>query len=160
MPTTTFGYMVGTFFSLVKISLKATPENLHPEIEKIVLDLDRRCFPTDQAVDPDDDCYWWIAWEGDKPIAFAGLRPCQEKVNEGLATLTRCGVVKDYRGQGIQKKLIRARVAYARRLGIKQVVTYVKKWNLASANSLIRVGFKLYGGKWGGKGALHFERSL
>jgi RimJ/RimL family protein N-acetyltransferase len=144
----------------VNIRLEATPENLHPKIEAIVLEMDRRCFPTDGAVEPDDDCYWWIVWDGGKPVAFAGMRPCQIASNEGLASFTRCGVIKEYRGRGIQKLLIKARVRKAKRLGLKQVVTYVKKWNLASANSLIGCGFKLYGGTWGGKGSLHFFRDL
>jgi RimJ/RimL family protein N-acetyltransferase len=144
----------------VKFLLEATPENLHPEIEKTILDLDNRCFPSDGAVEPDDDSFWWVAWDGITPVAFAGMRPCQQKCNEGIVALTRCGVVKDYRGQGIQKRLIRSRVAYAKRLGLRQVVAYVKTWNLASANSLIACGFKLYGGKWGGKGSLHFYRDL
>jgi GNAT superfamily N-acetyltransferase len=144
----------------VKLKLEATPDNLHPDIEKIVLELDRRCFPTDGAVETSDGCYWWVVWDGVKPVAFAGMRPCREKCNEGLVALTRCGVAKDYRGQGIQKKLIRARVAYAKRLRLRQVVSYVKNWNLASANSLIGCGFKLYRGVWGGKGSLHFYRDL
>jgi GNAT superfamily N-acetyltransferase len=144
----------------VKLRLEATPENLHPDIEKVILELDRRCFPSDGAVEADDACYWWVVWDDGKPIAFAGMRPCQLKSNLGLAALTRCGVTKDYRGQGIQKRLLRARVAYARRLGLRQVVGYVKNWNLASANSLIGCGFKLYGGTWGGKESLHFYRDL
>ena len=144
----------------MKLRLEATPENLHPDIEKVILELDRRCFPTDGAVETDDDSYWWVVWDSEKPVAFGGMRPCQHKANEGMAAFTRCGVARDYRGQGIQKRLIKARVAHARRLGLKQVVTYVKNWNLASANSLIGCGFKLYRGTWGGKGSLHFYRDL
>ena len=144
----------------MNISLEATPINLHPEIENIILELDRRCFPEDQAVEPDDDCYWWIAWEGAKPVGFAGMRPCQEKCNEGYAALTRCGVLREYRGQGLQKRFLKARVAYARRLGMTHVVGYAMKDNYPSANSLMACGFKLYAGNWGGKSALHFQRAL
>lgn len=144
----------------MNIRLAATPDHLPLAVEKIVAELDRRCFPTDAAVEIDDDCYWWLVWDKDKPVAFAGMRPCKETVNVGLVALTRCGVVREYRGQGLQKRLLRARVAMARRLGFKQVVGYVKGFNLPSANSLIGTGFKLYRSSWGGKGALHFYRDV
>ena len=52
----------------------------------------------------------------------------------------------------------------ARKHGFNELVTYVMAYNLASANNLIRCGFKLYRPAqpelWGGKTALYFRKTL
>ena len=63
----------------------------------------------------------------------------------------RAGVRPDARGQGLQRRLIRARVAYAKREGFPEVWTYTSNYNVASSNNLIREGFTLWApGSWGG----------
>lgn len=125
------------------------------------MDLDAKCFPEDYRVKP-EGAYWWIDEEKGVPVAFAGMKVCAADYNRGLGYLSRAGVLAKYRGQGRQRRLIHARVAQAGRLGLAEVVTYVMAANLASANSLIGAGFRLYhpAERWGGKEALYFRRRL
>lgn len=123
--------------------------------------MDMACFPADEPVKPEES-YWWTVWSGGEAIAYAGLRVCQDPCNKGLGFLSRAGVLRAYRGQGLQKRLIRKRVTVARIMGLRELVTYVVPSNLASANSLIACGFKLYrpAYRWGGAGAMYFRREL
>ena len=69
--------------------------------------------------------------------------------------------MQDHQGNGLQKRLIRARVAKARALGYKWVVTDTYD-NPASANSLIASNFKLFkpSDPWAGSGSLFWLRKL
>jgi predicted acetyltransferase len=129
---------------------------------QMIAKLDKKCFVGDHPVSL-KDTYWWLAFnEAGKPIGFSGLKDCKKKENKGLGYFSRAGVIKSYRGQGTQKKMIKARLRMAKQLGLTHCVTYVKGFNLASANSLIGCGFKLYNPhyKWGGKAALYFGKCL
>jgi predicted acetyltransferase len=123
--------------------------------------LDELCFPADERV-VIGDAYWWVVWHGQDPVGFAGLRVCQAEYNRGLAFLCRAGVVPTHRGAGLQKRLIRVREREARRLGVRQLVTYCVAENLASANSLLACGFKLYRPehRWGGAAAMYWRKIL
>jgi predicted acetyltransferase len=129
---------------------------------QVIAKLDKKCFVGDHPVSL-KDTYWWIAYsEAGNPVGFSGLRLCRKKENRGLGYFSRAGVIKSYRGHGTQKKMIRARLKKAKQLGLTHCVTYVKGFNLASANSLISCGFKMYSPhyKWGGKAALYFIKCL
>jgi GNAT superfamily N-acetyltransferase len=123
--------------------------------------LDEVCFPADVRV-ATENVLWWITWLNGEAVAYAGLRVCRESFNRGLAFLCRAGVRPEHRGHGLQRRMIEARVAYARKLGIRELVTYVVPDNLASANSLIACGFKLYRPehRWGGSAAMYFRMRL
>lgn len=99
-----------------------------------------------KAVLPHDDVrqlktdVWWIAYQDGNPVGFASLR----LVSGGdIGYLSRAGVLPVARGQGIQRKLIRARVQHARRAGASCVVTDTTD-NPPSSNSLISEGFRMY----------------
>lgn len=72
---------------------------------------------------------------------FAGLAPSSRWADTGY--LCRAAVLPDYRGRGLQKRLIRVRIAKARRLGWRWLVTDTRQ-NPASANSLIDCGFRMF----------------
>lgn len=55
----------------------------------------------------------------------------------------RAGILKKYRGRGLQKKLIKAREALAVKLGLDFVETYTGIDNYASINSLTRNGYSI-----------------
>lgn len=95
-------------------------------------------LPGDSARPIGDD-HWWLAYSGRSPVAFASLAI----THCGSAYLSRVGVLPGARGCGLQKRLIRARVNYARRLGVRWVITDTTA-NPASANSLIAEGFKVF----------------
>lgn len=85
---------------------------------------------------------------------------------ERALVMTRCGVVKEHRGRGLQHRLLRARIQYARRLGCKAVWTYTHTANIKSSNNLIAEGFRLWKpNHWAGERVrgtqwLHWERRL
>lgn len=106
------------------------------EIEEIAaldveLGLGRDCPAT-----PDTE--WWGAWHGTELVGYAGGK----LIETGAYYLSRAGVIVPYRGNGLQKRLIRVRVRRARQLAAPRVVTYTSPLNAASMNSLIATGFK------------------
>lgn len=81
---------------------------------------------------------WWLALRGDEAVAFASLG----YTGEGEATLSRCGVVEECRGRGVQLHLIKLRIRRAIAQGVKRLTTYTAKWNTHSANNIKAMGFR------------------
>ena len=54
--------------------------------------------------------------------------------------LTRCAILPDYRGQGLQRRLIRARLRWGKKLGARIATTFTID-NPTSARNLVRCGF-------------------
>jgi GNAT superfamily N-acetyltransferase len=105
----------------------------------------RACLPHDRPLRSDDG-YWWLAWAEDGTVAgFASMHPSVRWLGTGF--LSRAGVVLHCQGFGLQKRLIRARERYARRLGWEWLVSDTTE-NPASSNSLISCGFKIYDPTW------------
>lgn len=107
--------------------------------EFILTDLQRRCLPSDDPLDPRIGD-WWVCWDGAEAVAFACLRV--SSFNEGY--LARAGVLPVARGKGLQKRLIRIRERRARKLGMSWVITDTHRTNFASSNSLAACGYRLY----------------
>jgi GNAT superfamily N-acetyltransferase len=102
--------------------------------------LHKETLPLD-VIPPPEVGRWWLAYDGEAPIAFAGMKPSSGWV---LTTyLHRCGVLRSYRGLGLQRRLIRARIVAARRQGDEWALTDTN-FNPASSNNLIACGFRLY----------------
>ena len=87
-----------------------------------------------------EEATWWIAWHKGTPVAYAGVM----EHTKNYAYLCRAGVVPEARGHGLQRKLIRKRVEYAKSLDYKGVVTYTIFHNNPSSNNLIKEGFLLF----------------
>jgi GNAT superfamily N-acetyltransferase len=111
--------------------------------------LDRVCFPDDEPVFTGGERIWWTMWSIEKdpsesaiivPAAFGGVSPLR---GQGLAYLCRAGVEPEFRGQGLQKRLLRARIAWCKKNGLEPI-TDTTADNVASINNLIAVGFKAY----------------
>lgn len=106
-------------------------------IQTVQLDL----LPGDLPI-PSDKGYWWVVEdEPSHTVAFACLKVCK---GTAYGYLARSGVYENHRGKGLQRKLIRVREAYARKLGLTHMVCDTSRANLASSNSLIACGYKLY----------------
>lgn len=121
-----------------------------------ILAADRVCFPHDAPPDWEASFWWWLDDGGDVAAYCAAMR---SPYVLGAAYLSRAGVLPEYRGCGLQVRLIRARLRWAKRLGCDAVVTDTLN-NPASANSLIRCDFKLWEPPkpWAGSGALYWLR--
>jgi GNAT superfamily N-acetyltransferase len=108
--------------------------------------LDQLCMPLDERVDLKDvDSHaWWVVRNQDSiAVAFAGCHIIDDGALQ-ICLLSRAGVMPQARGRGIQKKLLKARIRWARDQGCDQVWTYTAHYNIASSNSLISSGFKLW----------------
>lgn len=144
---------------MARIRLVARPDHLTPYYRSMLDGLDLKCFPEDEPYEK-DGCYWWVAFDGPEPVAFAGLKPLTGQ-NGGLAFLCRAGVLRSARGQGLQKRLIRVRLARARAAGLSQVLTYTHPLNFESASNLLKCGMRFHEPpfEWGCKGAMYFSKS-
>lgn len=122
-------------------------------------DLERECFGED-GMTPGEEAawHWWAAIDGRR---FAGYAAARFEGPEALF-LCRAGVAEAYRGLGVQKKLIVARLKFAEESGCTRAITYTSVDNMASANNLISCGFKLYRPDflWADRDWLYFQKKL
>lgn len=104
--------------------------------------------------------HWWFMLYKGETSGYCALHQYDNRPETCFLALA--GVLEKFRGRGLQKKMIRHRVRFARKLGAERVITYVSPDNLPSANSLAACGFKLYRPKWdwGVEGALYYRRTL
>jgi GNAT superfamily N-acetyltransferase len=126
--------------------------------EHLLIKMQKSCLPNDELYDVTKG-YWWGAFDGDLCVGFSGLVPSTRWGDCGY--LCRSGVIRSYRGKGIQKKLIKARERKARSLGWNWLITDTYS-NPPSSNSLISCGFKLFEptNPWGAKGTLYWRKHL
>ena len=110
------------------------------QMRSLLLYLQKKCLPHDEPYDTDFG-WWWIIYEKDKPVGFAGLVRSANWLDTGY--LCRSGVLPAYRGMGLQKRLISVRVRKAKQLGYNWLISDTND-NPPSSNSLISQGFKLY----------------
>ena len=109
--------------------------------ERAIMRLQKQCLPFDDPL-PCDEGYWWLAWADDGRLAgFCSLHPSRRWRDTGY--LSRAGVLLHYQGYGLQKRLIKVRERFAKRLGWLWLVSDTTL-NPPSANSLISCGFKTY----------------
>jgi GNAT superfamily N-acetyltransferase len=79
---------------------------------------------------------WAAVDEKGTVVGMAGLEMDGED-----AHMTFCVVSPEARGRGIQRRLIKARVAWAKRQGLRRVSTYAHVRNSYSLCNLLRCGF-------------------
>lgn len=121
--------------------------------------LDDACFPAEEIDSFRDvkDVAWWVAVEDSKVVGFAGAR-IWRWMGESALYLHRCGVSKSARGQGLQRRFIRARLAFGKREELDEAWTYTSYANTRSSNNLIRCGFELWiPSHWGGRDPLRLD---
>lgn len=100
---------------------------------------------------------WWIAVEEDKIVAYCGCLYSPDNI----CIFVRAWVHRDYRGKGMQKRMIRARLKAAR-VSCTYAITYTTYDNVPSANNLIKCKFFLYEPQYAyaGRDKLYFKRML
>lgn len=98
-------------------------------------------FASDAHVPNFSRGHWWIAYCGSLLVGFAGLADSHSA--PGYGYLKRSGVLPQYRGRRLQRRLITARERWARGHGLLGLVTDTTE-NPASANSLIGRGYRIY----------------
>jgi GNAT superfamily N-acetyltransferase len=136
------------------IRIRAIPPG-SPRLQ-LIAELDRLCFPDDEPY-PVEGAQWWLALgPGGVPLGYAGAKVMPL---DRHTYLCRAGVLPQARGRGLQRRLIRTRLAWARKVGAVGCYTYTIA-NPASANSLISCGFRAFEPKWrwGGNSACYWIR--
>jgi GNAT superfamily N-acetyltransferase len=129
------------------------------EIADMLADLHRLTF-FDRASIPEFDWgYWWLAYYGGIPVAFAGVVPSTHAYNAGY--FSRVGVLKKHCGHRLQLRLMRALELRARHNGWGCIVSDTTG-NLASANNFIRAGYRLYQPQdpWAWPNTLYWRKSI
>lgn len=102
---------------------------------------------------------WWLAYQGDDAVAFAGVVPSTYARNGGY--LSRVGVLQRHWGRGLQLRLMRAVEARGRRIGWDSIVSDTTD-NSFSANNFIKAGYRLFEPElpWAWSHTLYWRRSL
>jgi len=89
--------------------------------------------------------HWWMAWEDQEPVAFAGMVESTHCRNAYY--FHRVGVLRAHRGHGLQRRLMRALEAKAYRLGAQKIVSDTTE-NVPSANNFIAAGYWMFEPQW------------
>lgn len=138
--------------SIKKVSSSDTSKH------RLLKNMQRECLRGSPIADPNKGA-WWIVYDDTLPIGFASMVPSFRWDKTGY--LNRSGIMPAYRGLGLQKKLIKVREAYAKRIGYEHLVSDTR-FNPPSANSLIACGFKTYTPKypWGFTTSIYWRKHL
>lgn len=104
--------------------------------------------------------YHWIARDNEtgKPIGFCS---CSD-IGHGTIFLSRAGVLRKYRGRGLQKKFIQIRERFCKYNEKTTIITYVSEDNYPSFVNLIKMNYKIYIPEWqyAGQGFFYFKKSV
>lgn len=122
------------------------------EDKKKVAAMHTLCMPWDE-IDTRGQC-WLMYDEYEEPVGFCSAR----QVNGNTVFLSRAGVQRRARGNGLQRRMINARVQWARSLGVDCVITYTVYDNHSSISNLLKSGFRFYNPSWRWAGNVHYFR--
>lgn len=123
--------------------------------EEEVAELDLKCFPVDERWWA-EDAVWWLMRAPDGSVAgYCAARPWKP---DNAVYLARVGIMAAHRGQGLQRRLIRVRLRWAKREGYSMAYTYTLPTNPASSVNLIREGMLPFwpSTPWGGDAACYW----
>lgn len=126
-----------------------------------IANLHAMAFPDSSMIPLDGTHTFWLAMQDGKPVGFCSAIFYDWK---GCVFLSRAAVMQSAAKNGLQRRMIRTRVAWAHTLvGCDRVVTYCAPRNYPSLVNLLRCGFRLYEPKdegiepWGVAGAHYFR---
>jgi len=108
-----------------------------------------------------DEGHWWIVYtETNKPAGFAAMKQSEQFTD--CVYFHRAGVTYEHTGNGLQARLIKARLKKAKAMGFNWAVTDTRLYNSGSSNSLINCGFKMYrpSKPWGFDDACYWRLKL
>ena len=116
-------------------------------------------LPPDQEL---RSVHYWNAMCLTVPYSGYLVGTAEAKLVDDMLYLSNCEVVPRHRGFGLQRRLIHARVRFAKKLGLEACISYTLPHVTASSNNLYRCGFKLYRPEnlWVGEEANYWIREL
>jgi RimJ/RimL family protein N-acetyltransferase len=110
---------------------------------------------------PGDDHKYWALFDGDEPVAITSAVYRHAK---GYVYLSYAIVDPRRAGAGIQRRLIRQRLRWAKSVGAQYAITYTLLHNYPSMANLLRCGFKFAAKPRGWPGVAgdvhYFEKGL
>ena len=105
-------------------------------------------------------CYWWIVKDA-KTGEIAGFSAM--RIHDHLTFYVGpVEIFSKYRGQGLQLKLLKKKIAFAKKKVYTSIVSSTEAWNYWSSNNLIKAGFRLRA-EWEGmkdERNLYWEKKL
>lgn len=130
------------------------------KFQELLTQLQLTCFKYVVVNPSKEDSIWWLMYHEGEPIGFASISPSNTYPNIGVY-LSSAGIIPKYRGFGLQKKLIRVRLRYAKALGKKWAISETVL-NPQSANNLIACGFRSFQPEkpWSYKDAHYWRKKL
>lgn len=131
---------------------------VEPETVRDMCDLLLRAEDNESTWKPDAE--YWGAFDGPELVGYAGVIPSSSFSD--VVFLCNAGVLPRARGKHLQRRLIRARLHWAKREEYIYARTYTVTFNPASARSLIACGFKPYWPRypWAGDSVCYWYRVL
>ena len=136
--------------------------------EALILRLDKICFPID-APPVFAGAHWFIGWDGDEPAAYCAWKTVEHN-GVPVGFHYRGGVLPNWRGHGLQRRMLRLREEEMRLLDLAKAVTYTDADGAASMRNLIAEGYRPYAptptttlsglGRLGRVGFVHWEKVL
>lgn len=85
--------------------------------------------------------WWWLVHNGRELAGFCGLT--ESTIGPGVGYLKRAAVLRDHRGNGLQRRMLTVRERKARSLGFTTIITDTTD-NVPSANNLIAAGYRMF----------------
>lgn len=128
-----------------QLRVEKLPEDISHADLKQLNRLDAIGFPDSSPFDflKEDIHIWKLVKKNRKDwVGFGALDMSHDNSIEPF--LARGAIDPQFRGQKLQRKLIMARVNYAKKLGVEAVQTNTYADNYPSANNIIACGFKLF----------------
>ena len=107
-----------------------------------------------------DDHTFWIA--RDDTGNAVGFCSAIHREAKGYVYLSRSAVALAAQGAGLQRRMVHARLRWAKRLGASEAVTYTVYDNPASIVNLLRCGFRFWtpADPWYGDTVHYFRKDL
>lgn len=125
-----------------------------------VLELDRRIFPSDEALRFNENAAYWLLKHDGKDVGFCSLNPI--KWEPKGCFLSRAGILRGHQKAGLQRRMISTRTKYAKKMGFEWAVTYTMIDNHPSIVNLLKSGFRFYrpASPWAGINTLYYIKLL
>lgn len=109
----------------------------------LIAELDKTCFPIDEPADY-SAAFWFVGQDCDgKVVGFCAWKPVRLD-DRSAGFHYRVGVLPPWRGQNLQRQMIRLREAEMRKDGLDLAVTYTDADGAASMRNLIAEGYLPY----------------
>jgi GNAT superfamily N-acetyltransferase len=134
-------------------------DNKNKDIQDVLMGLQLVILDGTKPTKPEIGYWWMVTTEKGEGVGFAAMK--QSAQFGDCVFFHRSGIMEEHTGQGLQKRLIKARMRKAKNMGFNWAVSDTTH-NPASSNSLINCGFKMYqpSKPWGWKHTCYWRLKL